>query len=597
MPSYGNLSIEKLCRKITKGIRMINVAQAGMGKSTMMCQIAKRWMEQKQMSNTNELTDILRFKQVYLIPVRLIHNHRETLERIITHDLNLLGHDKEGDVRRQLKFNSSDVLYLIDGYDEMSKKERNNSTIEKLLSGEVAPNAAAIATTRPHCLEYLKQCVTAGTVITKLLELDNQVVKTILQSRFPNDNPDMLMKLLEDVPGDIYRIPFFFTVLCYVWKRRKASTVTSREHHFSRVTDIMDAMWGLMLGLKKQKEEGFALPEFYKSFRDKRLGKATQRLITSLAKLCFEIVKCNKSTFSDKQLEDYKIGLEELGKFGILRVDPVGESHSFVHKLFIEHCAALHLVGANVNISELLGYGGLLNQQSIFENVLLFAVGMESDMLNKVKDMTHVLHMIGGALEINEVDLSFHTRLLRECKDATVRNVYCEHICRLPVRKQYFNKQEISYLPRMYMVSPEKQSNHVIYGQMKKIQSSIAGSLTEPDEQNIFRGDIYASFLRQMGVKRSLNLLQSANPSDISYRNGRTTLWVPNDHVEVFVMTPLLLATLLATDLTEIPRLIIGWCNPNILELTKAWAVSYHGYNNVAKIIRCAVKYFSKVLS
>ena len=573
MPSYENLSIENFCENLTKGRRILSIAQAGMGKSTMMCQIAKRWMEQIQMSNANELTDMLRFKQVYLIPVRFIHNHRETLERIITYDLNLLGHDKEGDVRRQLKFNSGDVLFLIDGYDEMSEKERKYSTINKLLAGEVAPNAAVLATSRPHCLEYLTQCVIAEITTTHLLELDNQVLQKVLRSRFPNDNPEMLMKqFLEDVPGDIYRIPFFFTVLCYVWKRRKTSnvTVTSSEYQFTSVTDIMDAMWGLMLGIKEQKEEGCPHPEFYKSFRDGRLEMSTQRIIKQLAELCFATVKSQKTTFSDDQLQNYQIRLEELGKFGILRIDPEGQSHSFVHKLFMEHCAALHLVRSNVNISELLGHGGMLFNQNEYENVLLFAVGMEFEMLRVIMNITYVLHLIGGdALRIHEVDLSFHTRLLRECKDVTTKNVYYEYICGLPVREQFLRKQQIFTLPYRNTVFSGQHQVNLIYYQFRDLQGEVNV------ESPTFNADIYASFFKEMGLRRSLILLQSANPSEISYKEGKPTLTIPDDDMEVIVMTPLFLATLFATDVAAIPRLIIWWSHHKILELTKSWTVSH----------------------
>ena len=207
-----------------------------MGKSTMMCQIAKIWMKQTQTMTARERESMLWFKQVYLIPVRLIHNHTETLERIITHDLKMLGYGREGDVRRQLKFCSVQVLFLVDGYDEMSKKERKNSTINKLLAGEVAPSSTVLVTTRPHCLEYLQQIFATefprGLTITSLLELDDYEVRTVLRSRFPDDDPDTLMRqFLEGAPGYIYRIPFFFTVLCDIWIHSKNYTAASSEHH------------------------------------------------------------------------------------------------------------------------------------------------------------------------------------------------------------------------------------------------------------------------------------------------------------------------------------------------------------------------------
>ena len=577
IPAYKhdkNLSLLEFCGKLSKGTKIINIAQAGMGKSTMMCQIAKRWMKENQMSNTNELPDILRFKQVYLIPVRLIHNHRETLERIITHDLNLLGHDKEGDVRRQLKFNSSDVLFLIDGYDEMSEKERKYTTINKLLSGEVAPNAAVLTTSRPHCLEYLKQCVTAGTFMTRLLELDIQVVKTSLRLRFPDDNPDMLMNILSDVPGDIYRIPFFFTVLCYIWTCRKNYIATSSEHHFRGVTDIMDAMWGLMLGIKEQKEDGCEHPQFYKSFRDGKLDISTHRLIKNLAELCFETVKYEKSTFDNKQLQKYQIGLDELGKFGIFKIDPVGKYHSFVHKLFIEHCAAFHLVGSNLNISELLGDGAILYNQHQCKNVILFAVGMESKFLSEIMNITYELHFIKGeALRIREVDLSYQVRLLEECTESTSHNQYCEYISRLPVRKDNRTENAIYDLPYHGFSYTGLHLTHPQYLELRNLEGAVDAGGPK------FNGDMYASFLQEMGLRRLLNLLQSANPSNMSYRQGKPTLFVPKNDKKIMLMTPLLLATLFATDVTIIPKIYIWWSHQKILELTKTWTVSYIFYN------------------
>ena len=236
----------------------------------------------------------------------------------------------------------------------------------------------------------------------------------------------------------------------------------------------------------------------------------------------------------------------------------------------MEHCAALHLVRSNVNISELLGDGGMLFNQNEYENVLLFAVGMKSEMLSEIMNITHVLHLIGGeALRTREVDLEFHTRLFNECTDVTLKKKYCDYICSLLVREQFRNKQIIKELPFRNV-----DNNGQLFDSKCRELKNLRGAAFTVETPN-FNGEIYASFVKAMGAEGSLTLLQSANPSDISYRQGKPTMLALKDEIAVIVMTPLFLATLLALDVTEIPRLFIYWSHQNILKLTQAWKVSY----------------------
>ena len=123
----------------------------GTGKSSSLNHLASAW------KNRSGLVE--RFSNLYLIPIRQINSPTSSLEHIICHDLKLVPPAQEQAVRRFIKFNAPTILWLLDGYDERLEHGMEQFTVNKLISGEYAPNSTVIVTSRPHASETLSSLV------------------------------------------------------------------------------------------------------------------------------------------------------------------------------------------------------------------------------------------------------------------------------------------------------------------------------------------------------------------------------------------------------------------------------------------------------
>ena len=123
----------------------------GTGKSSSLNHLASAW------KNRSGLVE--RFSNLYLIPIRQINSPTSSLEHIICHDLKLVPPAQEQAVRRFIKFNAPAILWLLDGYDERLEHGMEQFTVNKLISGEYAPNSTVIVTSRPHASETLSSLV------------------------------------------------------------------------------------------------------------------------------------------------------------------------------------------------------------------------------------------------------------------------------------------------------------------------------------------------------------------------------------------------------------------------------------------------------
>ncbi|XP_076334303.1 uncharacterized protein LOC143238184 isoform X2 [Tachypleus tridentatus] len=98
------------------------------------------------------------FKLVFLLKLRYMNlDLHDTVVEQVLQELKWHGHkDVLWDYIRQ---HQSEVLFLLDGYDEMTEEQKSVGTISRLLSGVTVPEATVIITSRPVAVsEIIKHC-------------------------------------------------------------------------------------------------------------------------------------------------------------------------------------------------------------------------------------------------------------------------------------------------------------------------------------------------------------------------------------------------------------------------------------------------------
>ena len=425
-----DINMNDLINKCVPGAKLMVVGQGGIGKSTLLSEIALRW--QKQLHGP-----LSKFKQLYLIPLREVNNHTELMERIICNDLQILSPNLETDVRRSLKFASSSAMFLIDGYDELRGRNRRKTTINSLLAGEVSPNSCVVVTTRTYAEEHIEnqfrhnywRVQAGGFTSDNLLEHTNII--------FPDEDPKQLLQVLtQDIPRDVIHIPLFFNLVCYIEKerRKRISPGHTLSRQFHTACSVLDAAWGIMLGINEEKEGIQDNVVFYKSFWDRNIDTNTTRLLKDLSKMCFECVTSdgNKDElmyeFTNETLSSHGLCMEELGRLGLLQKKKTGKSGkvfmSFVHTLFQEHMAAYHMTQHPEDLKSVLARLDGFDKDTEkalgpYANSIVFAVAMKPDILKEVASKIHCITLTAASHHAkrlpNYMNLSYVARLLHEC--------------------------------------------------------------------------------------------------------------------------------------------------------------------------------------
>ena len=530
------------------GARILVEGQAGMGKTWMMCNLAKEWADIglwiNRWSGFEHPSIFKKFSQVYLIPVRHINNHAENIERIICHDLKIVSDTLESDVRRQIKFNSKNIMFLIDGYDEMKEKEKKKSTIQNLIKGDIAQEAIVIVTTRPHDTKEVKAIMQGNQtrLCATIEEYELEWIQGYLQDTFPHMALDDFAKspLGEKMMGK----PLFLSLQCYIWECKKQNSDSSTSTPtYNTETSVLDALWGIMLGVKDDKEGRTDKLIFYESFRDNKLPNDVRRLVEELAKTAFQMVKDKEFHFTNSSLLD----LNELGSLGVIDIDVEGKCQ-FVHNVFLEHCAAFHLV---INQSRLLKK--FLSQHQANINILKYAVGMEPSILKDIaKLICRPLQCV--AVDKNflcDVDFQFQEEILRECQDDERAKLYAKTLAIQPIKTDACDKDTVTESQRVTSRFTLTLNNRVT---------------SRP-----------ADIIRLIGREACLVILQAANPKLVVITGNTPEIQLPtswNSGLEV--SSSMMLASLYAMNINQIRPLHLYNVNQDVLKITKEWMVSLY---------------------
>lgn len=180
----------------------------GIGKSTLAQRMCHDW-------------SIGRFAQGYELVVQVNLRSLPKGQKLSLEDLVFTSVEDPDIVREVVHFiaihKGSDVLFVFDGFDEMSKQMQKKSIIYSIMDGRIAPLSSFVVTSRPISAERLYSCVDRRVEICGFGE---EEVKEFIRSYFARSNPSAGQKLMSTLSfhhliARLCYIPLQLLMICY----------------------------------------------------------------------------------------------------------------------------------------------------------------------------------------------------------------------------------------------------------------------------------------------------------------------------------------------------------------------------------------------
>ena len=526
--------IYSMLGRLEPGSRVVVSAPAGYGKSTLLGHLASDWRDGHP--------SMCKYKHLFLLVLRQLHNHTVPIETIICKDAALLDSSLAGQVRRSLKFNSQSSILFIDGYDELPDMERPHSTISQVISGELAKQSVVIVTARPHCLKEITDLIKGYHVRITLGDLTPRDVRMYCEEFFKNQNDlekGMTNSILNSsvIPYELLQVPIFLALTCVLFKMRQhGQDASSDNEHLRTRSSVLATFWGMLMGLKEEKDKRSSQVVFYNSLMDRSMHPDTKRLLKEVSKLCFHFIQKKIIDFVPPLTEQYDLDLEDVGKLGPTRIN--GTNVEFLHSLFQEYCAGIYISSNMSILKQVLTKLDSLEPNiekllTPYANALVFAVSINPDMLRVFAQHIYIPMITYETDAFPNMELSFITRLAHECTGSVAKKHFAECIC----------------------------------------QATVAGvswsSFESPPDVN---PNAYISFMQDLGQRGCMLLLKHVYGEHITLQDNRATLTLPKGDTLV-VTDPFLLACLPAINLHNAWYLEIHCCSLVPLRSTKKWLV------------------------
>ena len=180
----------------------------GIGKSTLVQRMCHDW-------------SIGHFAQEYKLVVRVNLRCLPKGEKLSLEDLVFTSIENPNIVKEVVQFITThkgrDVLFVFDGFDEMSRQMQKESIIRSIMDGHIAPLSSFVVTSRPITAELLYSCVERRVDICGFGE---EEVKESVRSYFARFNPLAGEKLLSSLSFNhpikrLCSVPIQLQIICY----------------------------------------------------------------------------------------------------------------------------------------------------------------------------------------------------------------------------------------------------------------------------------------------------------------------------------------------------------------------------------------------
>ena len=180
----------------------------GSGKSTLIQRLCQDW-------------SVRRFAQDYKVVIQVILRSLPKDQKLSMEDLIFTSVGDTAVVQEVTDFvtahQGQGVLFLFDGFDELSEEMREKSPVCDIISGHLAPQSSFIITTRPIAAESLYHCVDRRVEISGF---GREEVKEFIKEYFAS-NPSAGEKLLSTLSRrphimNLCFTPLLLLMVCYV---------------------------------------------------------------------------------------------------------------------------------------------------------------------------------------------------------------------------------------------------------------------------------------------------------------------------------------------------------------------------------------------
>ena len=308
---------------------------AGIGKTTLSVSLSEDWAHGKLFQQ---------FELLLLLPLR----HEKVASAGSLSELLKLFHTSPSFCESVASYledeEGKNVLVLADGWDELSKSQRSESSFLYQLLFVDFPLMLVVVTSRPFASAPIHNlaCVNRFVEIKGFGEDD---IKEYVQSEFATDQEkaQRLIEQLEDNPliESVCSVPLNCAIVCHLWHTLKEDLPSTMTQLYEKII-----LHFVCRNLRK-------LPAYGPTFSMESFDDIPESLKKSWLNLCefaFEALKCHQIVFSKKELPEIsKDGDEQVLCFGLMQsVETVlaltcEVSYNFLHLTFMEYLAALHL--------------------------------------------------------------------------------------------------------------------------------------------------------------------------------------------------------------------------------------------------------------
>ena len=203
----------------------------GIGKSVLLKEIAYRWGDKQILKD---------FKFVLLLCLRdPIVQQTESVYDLL--QLFCVGHRRAPEITDAcndyiFENGGKDLVFLLDGFDEIPTELQNNSLISKILERRVLPMCGLIVSSRPHASENLRKQATLRVDILGFTETERV---SFIQQALPHAAKELTEYLDSNLTiNGLCFVPFNMVVLVYLYKQGISFPSNSTElyNHFICLT-------------------------------------------------------------------------------------------------------------------------------------------------------------------------------------------------------------------------------------------------------------------------------------------------------------------------------------------------------------------------
>ena len=181
----------------------------GSGKSTLVQRMCHDW-------------SVGRFAQYYNVVVQVTLRSLPKDQKLSLEDLIFTSVGDENRVKEVTDFvttcEGQGVLFMFDGFDELSEEMRENSLVRDIINGHILPQSSFVVTTRPISAVSLYHCVDRRVEISGFGE---EEVKEYITEYFASSNPSAGRQLLSTLSlrphiKRLCYVPLLLLMICYI---------------------------------------------------------------------------------------------------------------------------------------------------------------------------------------------------------------------------------------------------------------------------------------------------------------------------------------------------------------------------------------------